>query len=114
MNGLSFLEFTQYLLVIGFSRGIEDEVLLLLIYLMFLNRLRDGKFGDMYPENEYSEVFTETRISVQDLKVLLLCIMDLRDANLMGGYILYNKHCNEKFSASYKSCLLYTSDAADE
>ena len=58
VNGLSFLEFTQYLLVIGFSRGIEDEVLLLLIYLMFLNRLRDGKFGDMYPENEYSEVFT--------------------------------------------------------
>ena len=54
-------------MVIGFSRGIEDEVLLLLIYLMFLNRLKDGKFGDMYPENEYSEVFTDTRISVEDL-----------------------------------------------
>ena len=103
INGLSFLDFTQYLLVIGFSRGIEDEILLLLIYLMFLNRLKGGKFGDMYPENEHSEVFTNTKISVKDLKVLLLCIMNLRDASLMSGYILYNKHCHEKFSACYKS-----------
>ena len=102
MHGLSFLEFTQYFLVIGFSRGIEDEVLLLLIYLMFLNRLKDGEFGNMYPENEQSEVFTHTKISISDIHVLLLCIMDLCDVNLMSEYTIINKHCQEKFSASYK------------
>ena len=69
---------------------------------MFLNKLKDGEFGNMYPENEYSQVFTHTRISFIDLHVLLLCIMDLHDADLMSDYTLMNKHCQEKFSASYQ------------
>ena len=28
--------------------------------------------------------------------------MDLRDVNLMSDYTIINKHCQEKFSASYK------------
>ena len=69
---------------------------------MFLNKWRDGEFGNMYPENEHSQVFTDTRISIKDLHVLLLSIMDLRDADLMSDYTLMNKHCQEKFSASYQ------------
>ena len=99
-QGLNFAELAQYMFDIGFSRGLEDEALILTIYLMFLNRLKDGAFGNVSPHTEDLEAFSQTRISIQDVQVLLHCIMDLPNERLMKDYFLANRQPRDKHIAS--------------
>ena len=69
---------------------------------MFLNRQKNGAFGNIHPEMENSEIFTQSRIDIKDVRVMLYCIMDLHSEILMKDYILPNRDYQEKFSASYK------------
>ena len=57
-QGLTFVELSQYMLDIGFSRGLEDEALLLKVYLMFLNRPRSGASSKAKSHTKDPEAFS--------------------------------------------------------
>ena len=63
------------------SRGYEDEHLILKVFLMFVNRADDeGRFGAMTREDESIEL---VRLSIYDLRVLLLCILFVHDKEML-------------------------------
>ena len=67
--------------MVQMSRGYEDEHLILKVFLMFVNRADDeGRFGAMTREDESIEL---VRLSIYDLRVLLLCILFVHDKEML-------------------------------
>ena len=74
--------------MVQMSRGYEDEHLILKVFLMFVNRAdEEGRFGAMTREDESIEL---VRLSIYDLRVLLLCILFVHDKEMLQGYCLYD------------------------